>query len=359
MASMQPIEHDFDRVRRRVAGPPFREALQAVLRVDGVEGFYSGYVGDGRLIRAIAAADVDLSTDDHPVLEFSFARSLGRPNLFSASELQGLSASLGASRPAGRGTPPDWRRVDEMKRIRQSLKTLAVGGTAQPEHDGQVRDQARRAHADGDVDRAWSLWQQQPVPPDSSLDLLLVAEGKVRAKSDDATQAITALAAQRPAEASLLRAQWSPTVQSWQNAVEAVRTDAWIHEGFMQRSLAFLEEHANADLASAMFEALAEPFPGHLADHQRRLLRLKLASLFAGDAEGRYEEFCVAALGDMEPWVPWTRPILEVRLQCYEAAGHPKADEAWDDLRTFDREDSRSLGELVRQGIDRLRAEGP
>ncbi|MDA8017599.1 MAG: fused MFS/spermidine synthase [Thermoanaerobaculia bacterium] len=349
MASMQPIEHDFDRVRGRVAAPPFRDALGDVLRVEGVEGFYSGYVGDGRLARAIASADVEPNSDDRPVLEFSFARSLGRPDLFSAEELQALSVGLGANRPAGRGTPPEWHRVDEMRRIRRSLGTLAVGGLPPPRPDAQMRDRARLAFAEGDVEGAWYRWQQQPAPPSSSLDRLLVAEGQILTGALEAEQAIDALARQRPAEAALLRARRASTdVDRWRGAIAAVRDDPWVHEGLMQRSLAYLEEHGDAQLASALFDLLAEPFPGYLADHQRKLLRLKLASM-----SGRFDELCTEALAELEPWVPWSRPILDLRMQCYETTDDPRSTAARRDLHRFDREDSRSLGELVRQGMDR------
>src|SRR6185295_8360028 len=44
MATEQPVVHDLDRVRSRIGTEPYRTALARTWGVEGVEGFYAGYV---------------------------------------------------------------------------------------------------------------------------------------------------------------------------------------------------------------------------------------------------------------------------------------------------------------------------
>ena len=64
LASREPLVHDLDRVRERVGQEPFRSALRWTWRVEGVEGFYSGFVGSNALRAALVAASSQVSTDE-------------------------------------------------------------------------------------------------------------------------------------------------------------------------------------------------------------------------------------------------------------------------------------------------------
>src|SRR6185295_12824848 len=44
MATEQPVVHDLDRIRSRIGAEPYRTALARTWGVDGIEGFYAGYV---------------------------------------------------------------------------------------------------------------------------------------------------------------------------------------------------------------------------------------------------------------------------------------------------------------------------
>src|SRR4051794_3770695 len=116
MASREPVVHDLDRVRARVAQEPYRTALTRIWGVEGVEGFYTGFLATPSFAQAVRKAEGDaLNTDDRPILEFGFARNLGRFGLFRLSDLYSLVKARHEDRPQLRGAPLDWSRVEELR----------------------------------------------------------------------------------------------------------------------------------------------------------------------------------------------------------------------------------------------------
>src|SRR5437763_658058 len=85
---VEVVVHDLDRVRARIATEPYRTALARTWGVDGVEGLYAGYVSAPPFARAVRQAEgSSLNTDDRSILEFGFARNLGRFGLFRPADL--------------------------------------------------------------------------------------------------------------------------------------------------------------------------------------------------------------------------------------------------------------------------------
>src|SRR5436305_11143653 len=117
MASREPVVHDLDRVRARVAQEPYRTALTRIWGVEGAEGFYTGFLATPSFAQAVRKAEGDaLNTDDRPILEFGFARNLGRFGLFRLGDLYNLVKARHEDRPANmRGAPLDWSRVGELR----------------------------------------------------------------------------------------------------------------------------------------------------------------------------------------------------------------------------------------------------
>ncbi|NJL26793.1 MAG: hypothetical protein HC897_02400, partial [Thermoanaerobaculia bacterium] len=153
VASLAPIEHDFDRLRAKVEREPFRRALLDTWRVDGLEGFYTGYIGGSKLARhLVEISDRRVSTDDRPLIEFHFVRNLGRLGSFDLSELQSMSRALGAHRPAEttKALEPqaasrlgvDWQKVASLRHLRAATGTFSLDSS--PEPDVAAEEAARR-----------------------------------------------------------------------------------------------------------------------------------------------------------------------------------------------------------------------
>jgi len=338
LASNRPIVHDLDQVRRRVATEPYASALRNAWRVEGAEGFYSGFVAGGRLAEAIAADPAaEVSTDDRPAVEYGFARNVGRGRLLELGRLYELAAELGADRPGTvRGAPLDDARVAEYRRLRADFGT-AVASVPELGGESDRRRRARRAYARGELAAAARIWAEAPWVPELHLDRLMLAESLAEVGDPNAGAAIAALDAEAPTEASASRARlaWrrgdaAGAADQLANAFRRCRDDGWFFIPTVERAMHLAEEVsiAHPPAAEQIFESLADPFAGRLLDLPRLRLRIPLAGRLAPAR-------CVEAFAPFEPHVPWEERFLAGRLLCYRAAGHPRTERAEADLARF------------------------
>jgi spermidine synthase len=346
LATAEPVAHDVGRVRARALQEPFASALSRTWGVEGAEGFYAGYLAAPGFARAVQQAEGRwINTDDRPVLEFGFARNVGRSGLFHVDDLRRLARERGEGRPAliggsgGSGGTLDWARVEELRGARDAFwdRSPADPPPGTPK-DLEARILARQAYLGQAIGRACSWFLSQPEPPRSDLDVLLAAECLASRGDARALQFESRLRRRSPTEAELIltlyhavtgnrvQANWHLT-----EALHAFRTDPWPYLPLAERILTVEVRRAAGDPATAaiLFRDLGEPFAARLLDGGRLLLRLDLAGLI-----GR-GDLCVEALAPFEPDVPWEESFLTSRLRCYERAGHRLAGRARRDLEDF------------------------
>jgi len=340
MGSAQPVVHDLDRIRARVGTEPYRTALARTWGVAGVEGLYSGYLASPAFARAVRKLEGNaLNTDDRSILEFGFARNLGRFGLFRIVDLMKLAAARKENRPATRGAPLDWSRVEEMRAARSvyweddAPEAVPLGDPA-----AARRVAARRAAGLGRGAEACARWFEQPEPPRIHADLLLAGECLADG-GDSRTPAVAAeLAREQPIEADLVLARWHLASGRPRDAGErllaafqAYRADPWVYRPLMDRTFRLVLPLTRADrnLAPRFFAALGQPFAVRMFDGQRRITRVWLTRE-AGARAG-----CAEAITALEPHVPWDELSLTDRYQCYSQAGSPLAKKAGKDLDDF------------------------
>lgn len=332
VATREPLVHDLGRVRARAGQPPYSEALRRTWGVSGAEGFYSGYVASPGLARAMADRPLArLNTDDHPVLEFGFARGLGRSGLFQVDDLRALARMRGEDRPPG--VPIDWGLMDELRQARSLLWRDAVGGGKARDPEAEERRLARVAYSDVDLEAACRHWFAQPAAPSTYPDLLLTSECLAGTGDPRAPEH----AARLPrVDAHLVLAVWhgengrdAESVRHLLAAFEGARRDPWPSIPLLERVLGFAGELATRDPAAAraIFDALAEPFAVGMAEQTRLRERLELTWLL--------RDGCVEALRPFEPNPPWEDLFLAQRARCYREAHHPLADRAREDLAEY------------------------
>lgn len=336
VASREPLAHDVGRVRTRVRQPPYAEALMRTWGVGGAEGFYTGYIASPGLARAVADRPrARLNTDDLPVLEFGFARGLGRSGLFRVEDLIALARSRREDRPTLRGTL-DWGLVGELRQARSLLWRDAIPGKGRdPEAnpEAQARRLARAAYLEVDLKSACAHWFAQPAAPFTYPDLLLTSECLAGMGDPRAPEHARRL---RPVDADLILAIWHDQAGRTPEAVrhlvaafEGARRDPWASIPLLDRVLHFSFGIAarDPDAAKAIFAALAEPFAVGMADQTRLRQRLELTWLL--------RQGCVEALKPFEPHPPWEDLFLAQRARCYREAGHPLAERARADLAEY------------------------
>jgi hypothetical protein len=325
-------------VRSRAGQEPYRTALARTWGVDGAEGFYTGFVARPSFARAVREAEGDaLNTDDRPVLEFGFAKNLGRFGLFDLVDLQELVKKRGEDRPATvHGAPLDWNRVKELRVAR-----AAYWGAADPDPDPQgerfarSRIAARRASVRGDIAAACTRWMQQPEPPRTHSDLVMIGECMAEAGAARTPEVASWLAREQPIEAHLVLARWHLAQGRPRQAAErliaafqAYRTDPWVDRDLVRHTLPLAIQlgHQDRGLALRLYQALEQPFAVRMFDERRLTTRLWLTRSLGAPG------LCVQALAPFEPHVRWEESFLTYRYQCYRRQGHPLAGQAREDL---------------------------
>jgi spermidine synthase len=339
MASRQPVVHDLDRVRSRVRAEPYRSALARTWGVGGAEGLYAAYVASPAFARAVREAEGNtINTDDRPVLEFGFAKNLGRFGLFQLEDLVSLARQRGEDRPAIRGVPLDASRLGEM-RVARAAYWEYVLADPEPQQDGaRLRIAARHAGVREARGEACSLWLSQPEPPRTHADLLLLGECMADG-GDPRTPAVAAqLAREQPIEADLILARWhgaagrnAETAERLLAAFAAYRNDPWVYRPLVRRTLPLTLALAHADKAQAMriYDALGQPFAARMFEQQRLVARIWVIQALKAQAR------CAEALAPLEPHVPWEEPFLTYRYDCYRSLANPLAARARRDLDRF------------------------
>ncbi|RMH15486.1 MAG: spermidine synthase, partial [Acidobacteria bacterium] len=334
VASFEPLEHDLDRLRRRVAEEPFRSALRRAWGVEGIEGFYSGFVAGDRLAETIYRHHGDrISTDDRPRIEFGFAKNVGNQGSFSMSEVFELAARLDAAEPPVSGQPLDPQRLHELR----ELRFPSIPFPHEASDDLDRRRMARRTYAQGHVVQAAATWTQQSAEPLTPSDCLLLAEGLAEGGDERAELVLPGCGEGADVLAIEARLRWRAdhdavaATDLLVAAFDRFRRDPWPSLEVMGRTSTLLKEIAEADAEQGerLFEALAQPFATFLLNTQRLLDRINLARTVD------FDRLCVDAFAAVEPHPPWAAQSLAERARCYASHAHPLARQAARDLADY------------------------
>ena len=357
VGSAAPLEQDIASLRRRIAEEPYRSALRDAWRTTTLEGVAAHYVGNARFAEFFGRA-TQANTDDNMLLEYRFARHVGRNSTFDEDDLHGVALAIGAGAPPWSGAPLDSRSI-----VNQRLSSCAAQGLSPPRPAPGLGFEARVAFVQAFISGNAAVARQMlgdlrgEVYDFTTLAML----GVVLADAGDSTvlPAIEALRAYRPAEAdfatALLRVRRGEIPQAadaYVRACEELRRDPWAWPLLVARGLRLGPEIARADssgrIAARAFEALATPFAGYLADAQRLKLHVELAQQLDGARPGVFTRAALAAY--REDAVPWDAPVLSARAECYANLGDPRAERAAADLRRFRANSEPDLASQIEVG---------
>jgi spermidine synthase len=338
VASMEPITHDAATLRARLQTEPFASGLRHAWRVHDLEGLYGHYVARPAFARTVAAAEGPyLNTDDQTVIEFGFARSLGRDTNFGMSSVRRAAQARGADFPDVRGALDRERVIDARASAYVDFEvapdlTLAV---TEPQ---RARYRALAAGVRGDFAEVLREWRQQPRAPTSLHEVTLVAEALADGGDEAAVSLAQQLRPHAPVEADVIlaRLRWrqqrpDEALAHFEAALRRFRDDPWPWPLVLRRALKLAVPLARRDPAAArrVWEALREPFAVLSLNDARLERRLEVANLLPPGRE------CVEALAPYEPYVEWDRDFLELRQRCYQATSDPRAARAARDFATL------------------------
>ncbi|MDH3744786.1 MAG: fused MFS/spermidine synthase [Acidobacteriota bacterium] len=336
IGSQTPIDHSAARLENVLGREPYARALNNAWGLQGIEGFYSGFLANTDFAKAVADLDLAaINTDDHPVIEFGFARSVGKRGGFKLAELRALANARGQDRPPG--LIVDWNRVDEAREARNVMFLSSPAPIDSDDPSRQARSRARRAYAKQNFKAAFDGWTEQSDPPTQPVDRIALTESAAYVGSESLPALFEDLSSTHPVEAGLAKARWhlvrgetAAAAQSYIAALEHYRTNPWPNPSLTKRALSMAHDLKGQDpeLAPDLLAALAQPFSVRMHDQQRLGTILNL--VLPPD-----QEICTTTFGEFEPFVPWIEPFLRARRDCYSRFGHPLAARAQADLESF------------------------
>jgi hypothetical protein len=341
VGSLRPLEHDAPRLAERMTQQPFADAFQRIWRVDGLEGLYSAFVADHEAVSAmLAQRNQALNTDDHPIVEFGFARHVGRKDGFRVAAMRAAAADLGGGLPASIQGTLQPERLRELRAIRAlaegkfgDVPTWATG-------DVRLRCEARAAFVQGGMPAVVAAWQQQAQPPTNPMDLLMVAEATASVGGAGWEPLAARLAPVQPVESALVaaagltaRGEDNRARQRLLAGIQGAQQDPWTHNPTLVRGLELGLRLAVGDThwGERFFDTLEHPFAAHVIEQKRAEILLRLG------AQLDWPRLCVRALAPLEPHVPWQAAVLGARARCYAGANDPRASAAAADLIRFER----------------------
>lgn len=333
----------------RIHEEPFRSALRVAWRAADLHGLLAHYLAGDALTRAIVKLPmVNVNTDDRNIVEFGFARSVGRDPALLDADVRRLAGALGAGRPP---LPPadraaiNWPAVDTawvgFHAAEGSSANVLNGLTA--DGPSQADEQARRTalvdyYKNGNYASARQRWPAQGDPPRDPTELSMVADLHAEAGAETALTFLDRLRVYEPSEADTLLAglrarqgRYGEAAAALESALRQFRTDPWAPTRIKTKAMDIIWQLAplSPPAARRLFAALGEPFAVGVLEDDRRITRAALTR--AVDFRG----LCRQEAAALEPHIPWNQEFLTFRRDCYQALGDPRLASATRDLVDF------------------------
>ncbi len=340
--------YDAPTLRARLVEPTFQQGMIAAWGVDDLEGVFGHFVARSGLVKALAKEHADdLNTDDDSVVEFAFARTVGRVGSFNMDAVHVAARARKDSLPPITG-PFDF---EQMRYERALLTVYPARSPARPgsglDEDHRERLLAVNAWVAQDPVTAFGLWNLRPRPRPTRLERLMAAELAVLMRAPDAEAHVARLALIAPTDAavlSFLGQLWGPegpkSMPAFLGVVERLRKDPWADAELSNAVLRAVPELLRVVVASGppILDALSVPFVGYLHDAARLARRVDAQRLLGPSPD------CAGVFAELEPHVPWEGGTLQFRRECYRTTHHPLLPRAEADLRAFDAEQEVPFG---------------
>lgn len=342
-ATVAPMTYDATSLRARLSEEPYRAALVDAWGVAGLEGFLSHYIARSSFVAGLLAGErAQLNTDDRNVVEFAFARSLGRDTVFDLEKSRALARERKEDAPSLTRGAVDWRLVQRLRVSTITADGVIVRTTPDLADEERRQSQVQRSFLEGRPDLVLARWRAAPWEPVGLVELVVVAQSLADAGDEGAVAYIERLGETRPVEAGVLLAalrsrqgRSAESADAIEKALARYREDPWPLLSVTNKSFQIVADLAGRDrsLAARMDAVLTQPFAVSLLNEERLQTRYKVATYLD---QSKLEE----AIAALEPNVPWKRALLARRAKLYEAVGNPRAVIARRELELFLKHDT-------------------
>jgi hypothetical protein len=319
--------------------------LAKIWRVNDLEGVFSHYVANNSFTRKMAGTPkAAINTDDQNLIEFGFARTVGKVTGNKIAELREAAHRLSCDRPAEVSGTVDWGRVDDQNaEMDICIESPRLPPFSFLNEEQRKRLAAKAAYMGSNLPQAWQLWREQSREPETLTELEMAADIMVWAGDVEAAlQYMEKFKESNPADAGMLLAcvrfrqgRFVEATQALEKAYDALRAEPWVMASIFKGSLVaanyIVSQDQTGSCALQVYRALEAPFSVYAWESERRRALL-LKAIFVDRGVGEYTH---KILTRFEPDALWDRQFLEIRKNCYRAVQDPLAAKAEGDWTEF------------------------
>jgi spermidine synthase len=346
VCSESPITYSTAELKERISSERVRDALMKCWYVDDVEGFLSQLVAGPQWAKELAGSRTfPRNTDDRTVVEYGFAKTLGRTDHFAPDVVRKQLNDRGVLLPQIPGEPIDWHRVELRRQIYNALLGNDVSLAMLPDRADQDLVGAVVDCIADHYPAALKRWPAEYRKPDDLILQALLAKCYAVEAQPEFTELAERAKGKLPAEIAASRVFYHANRQEWPAASQALdemlghlHKNPWVLPMLVDEAIRLSAVVARNQPANAtrIYEQLSQPFAAHRSEFRRQVFRF-----FAGSEIS--PERAVEALADLEPDFVWIAEALELRAKSYAAVKHPMAFQAQQDWQKWMRQ--KALGQ--------------
>jgi hypothetical protein len=342
ICTKKEINIDAAMLRKRLKTEPFKSGFEYAWQVEDLEGYLAHYTADPQLAKLVASRELSaggprINVDDRMLVEYGFARTVGKKKGFFLEDLHQAARSRSYFENMPVKGEIDNNRILYGRAIMFLHANSHYRYTAQFPEAFQQSVAALWQSRQGEHAKALAAWDKAGRKPSLIPEYTMLAQALADKGDPGALHYIKKLREKKRVEAPFIHAllKWKQgkadeAIFHLQTGFEQLRIKPWGSWNIIKRALdlsvAIAKE--NKAHASQLVDLLDQPFSTKIGEDLRRLTALDIAKTYSA----RQAADIVASF---EPYVPWTRPFLQVRAQIYRRVNSPLKDSAEADLRDF------------------------
>ncbi len=350
LASNTPLPVHVDQLTALLAQPVFSTALGSIMGIWSGADVVSRLLANEDLANAWQRSGTRLNTDDHPILEFEFARQLGSHGDSVAAQVALSAHARGWTTPRHLVGRVDAAAAEDQRLFHLAVPPPALTAVAKADPWLAARWVVSALEGGRPVEAAQAAVAALPAGhKDRHPEVLLVeAELLARAPPDQTAararlEDVLATLEARGLGTTVLALRLVAAVTAGDRAavtavvpvlVARLRVDPWVRQDVAQRALVMAGQTADQHVAPVLLRALLEgPLLAFGMEQARRDICRHLLLGFA--QQGPPPPWCGDVLRMDEDAPVWTQQALELRARCYQAHVPALAAAATADLRMF------------------------
>ena len=337
--SEQAFQYQLESLQQKLKQPVLAEGLKQGWSVIDVEGILAHFVCGNRTInQLLESVSEPMNLDDLNLLEYAFAKTVGKSTRFSIHDLQNRAVQLEDDLPVSLNDEGQKKVMQ-----RRLAMQLSLGGRVHID-DGLSEEQQTRGEAfnlylaSRYLD---ALARFQTFAPDLScpIETMVYAHTLAESGVPVADELLIKVREQNPTEAAAIQAiaalqqkQPGEGLQKILDTLKLLQNSPWgsrqLLDSLLFKAVSLCD--LDSSYAAPLYEQLQQPFALHRLEDNRLLVRYLIAEKIGNQQ-------IIDSLQTMEPNAPWKEWLLEKRVRVYAAEKHPLTERARNELSQFKR----------------------